>query len=149
MSHLKSIADQFGKWPLWAKIIVPLFLLGAINAIVNPQPQATPEQKAAQAAQDAAKEAAEKAERFQKDKETTAVVIAHQAIESRLNDPDSVEWMGTFVYPNLDVCVNFSAKNGFNGRVKGFATVLDGNMTINNVKAWNKRCGDSGAVRYY
>jgi len=71
-THLKSAVEYAKKWPRWKKWTYGFIAFAIINAIVNPQPQATPEQKAAQAAQDATKEAAEKAERFQN---SVAVVI--------------------------------------------------------------------------
>ena len=149
MTYLKSISDTISTWPTWKKVAVGFIAFAIVNAIVNPAPKQTEAQKAAIAAQKATEDAARDAERKQENSEHEAVALAHQWVEASLNDPGSVEWNGTRVYRNLDVCVEFSAKNGFNGRVKGFATVLDGNLTINNVKAWNKRCGDSGSVRYY
>jgi hypothetical protein len=145
MTYLKSISDTISTWPTWKKVTFGFFVFASIGAVVNPQPQATPEQKAARSAQDAA----EAKEGAQKDLETRAVVYGHSWLKESLNDPDSVEWLGTRVYRNLDICIEFSAKNQMGGRVKGFAAIVGGNLTINNVKAWDKRCGDSGSVRYY
>lgn len=145
MTQLKAIKDKIAAWPTWAKVTGGILLFTVVNAILNPQPVVTEQQKAAIAQRDAAEEKERNMEKLQ----TQAVVYAHEWVKSNLNDPDSVEWQGTFIYPNMDVCVNFSAKNAFNGRVKGYAAIIDGNMTMNNAKVWNKRCGDSGAVRYY
>lgn len=144
-TYLKSALTTASKWPTWKKWTYGFIAFAIINGIVNPAPKPTAEQIAAKAAQEVAREA----ESAQEKRENEAVFMAHQWVKENLNDPDSVEWKGTFVYKNLDVCVNFSAKNGFNGRVKGYAALIDGVMTMNNLKAWNKRCGDSGAVRYY
>lgn len=145
MTALKSTFETVKKWPTWVKITAAVFAFGAFNAIVNPKPMMTSEQKAAYAEQEKAKDA----ERSRAKLETETVFAAHQWLKENLNDPDSVEWLGTFIYPNMDICINFSANNAMGGRVKGYAAVIGGKLTINDVKAWNKRCGDGGAVRYY
>jgi hypothetical protein len=74
------------------------------------------------------------------------VALVHQMIESRVN---GASWQGTYVFDNLDVCVDFKAKNAYGQPVKAFATFIDGKFKMNSLKAWNARCGDRGAVRYY
>jgi len=145
MTYLKTITTTIAGWSTRKKWIVGFIVCATINAIVNPPPVPTPEQKAAKAAQ----AAADDAEKRQEDMENQAVFGAHQWLKESLNDPDSVEWKGTRIYKNLDICIEFSAKNAMGGRIKGFATVIGAELKINDLKAWNKRCGDGGSVRYY
>jgi hypothetical protein len=145
MSIIKTIATKVDSWPTWGQILFAFMLVAVVNAIVNPLPKETQEQKTAKAE----KSAAYDAQKRQEDAENNAVTLAHQWLKENLNDPDSVEWKGTRVYKNLDICIEFSAKNAMGGRIKGFATVIGAELKINNLKAWNKRCGDGGSVRYY
>jgi len=99
MTYLKTITTTIAGWSTRKKWIAGFIVCATINAIVNPPPVPTPEQKAAKAAQ----AAADDAEKRQEDMENQAVFGAHQWLKESLNDRDSVEWKGTRIYMNWDI----------------------------------------------
>lgn len=103
----------------------------------------TPEQRAAEDAQRAAQAAA----RVAQQRLETRWVATQRLIKKGLKDPDSFELLRAVTMKNGAACIEYSAKNSFNARVRGQAvTTPDDEMFTSEANAgqfkkmWMQHC---------
>lgn len=114
----------------WTFIALTVLMFGLVYMINSAIPNLTPEQEAAKAEDSA---------------NAYSVLVAASNIAPRLNDPESLEIIEAVREVNTGtICILYSAKNGFGGRIsEGFA-VVDG-----RIADYRASCQSGGSYKDY
>ena len=123
MKYIKKILK-------WTFITLTVLMFGLVYMINSAIPNLTPEQEAAKAEDSA---------------NAYSVLVAASNIAPSLNDPESLEIIEAVREVNTGtICILYSAKNGFGGRVREGFAVVDG-----RVSDYSAVCQSGGSYKDY
>lgn len=151
--HCGKKREKMGCFTTLVMIFVAVMVFGSITKCVSQSKDEkakkadityleslTPEQREAELKKRAEKEALELKKKQASENRSGYAYLAYKSVQKAVHDRDSlqIEWIGVNEAGTI-ACVDYHAKNGFGGYVRGTATFINGKPN-QSAGSWNANC---------